>query len=661
MGEGKAVFLSVAFATLVFAIYTFAFYFLQPFLPGLWSLLVLFFIFLAATGIGRMIVGLLGFSDVSQSQKTLIGATLGLGILSLGILFLTAVHHLSVFSVTTFLTLLWIAGFSEMQSIFLSYGATRKIALNRPLWILPILFPIGLILWSCLIPPHQYDSLVYHLPLAAAYVKAHALVRLPWLLYMHFPQNGEMLFTLALVLKSDILAQMFMWSALLLSAWWIFEIGRLEVPLDAVMLSILLLVTQTSVMLLSATTYVEPLVMLWTTATVMSFLRWEEIRSASPDSREWLILSAVFAGLALGTKYYAGIMVGILGSWLWTKFIFASSDRKRRAQDAALFTALVTLIFSPWMIKNYLWGHNPFFPFFNHFFPSAGHGWNQQIARGYFKTLTEYRTGIGYWGNWVHFPIMLLTNSLHFGRGMDVLGGLGWEILFWSLPLSLWASRQNQFLRRILYFSFSYLLLWFLTGVVLRFLIVLAPLLCFLAGSSLEKLHKALGRSGQAILSIALGLLIMTHLFLFAFINFGVFDSSKILLGLENREQYLSRRLPYYPCALYADEHPKQNDNILIVGEQRSYYVSPSSIATSIFAPNFFISAANNSKNSKELENQFHKQKINQLLIVPHEMIRLGSAIGQLTSLGRNNFEGLLKDHSKIEYQSPTCSLLLLN
>jgi hypothetical protein len=660
IGEGKAALWAVSFATFIFALYTFASYFLTPFILGIWAAIELFFIFLAAAGIGRVIVGLLEFSDVSGSKKTLIGATLGLGVLSLGILFLAVTHHLSVFSVASFLALLWIAGFSEMRPMFSSLGSARKIILSRPLWIFPIFFSLTLVFWACLTPPHQYDALVYHLPLAQAYVRAHALTRLPWLLYMHFPQNGEMLFTLALVLKSDILAQMFMGLALFLSAWWIFEIGRLEMPLDAVMLSILILVTQTSVMLLSATTYVEALVMLWTSAAVMSFLRWEEIRSASPDSREWLILSAIFTGLGLGTKYYAGITAGLLGAWLWGRFIFAASNRKCLAKDAALFTALVTIVFSPWLIKNWLWAGNPFFPFFNPLFPQAGQGWNNAVAVGYFKTLTEYRTGLSYLGNLATLPTMLLTNSLRFGRGMDVLGGLGWEIIFWTLPLSFWASRKNQFLRRMLVFTLLYLVIWFLTGVVLRFLIALAPILCFLAGSSLEKLYKTLGKSGRALLSAALASIVITHLLLFAFINFGVFDAGRVLLGLESRKQYLSRRLAYYPCARYASEHLEQNGKILIVGEQRSYYVSPPSIASSIFAPNAFFTLANTAKNSKELENDLREQGIKQILIVPNEMTRLGAAIGEFTPLGRDNFKSLLKDREQTAYQGPACSLLSL-
>ncbi len=432
--DGKSLFLGAAFLTFFFTVYTFCSYFLPAFLTGFLSFAELLIILLAASGVGRLMVAGLGFSDISSSQKTLIGATLGLGLLSLGVFFLAVFHILNFFALALFLAFLWILGFTELKAIFSSFNSSKKMLLSRPSESLIIFSSLLLVLWCCLIPPHQYDSLVYHLPLAAAYAKAHGLVQVPWLLYSHFPQNGEMLFTLALLLRSDILAQMFMWVSLLLSAWWIFEIARLEIPMESVFLSILFLVTQSSVMLLSSSSYVEPLVMLWTTASVLAFLRWEEIRSSSSDSRSWLILSAIFSGLALGTKYYAGITSGILGSALWIR-VFFSSPRKKAFKDATLFTVIVTLLFFPWMIKNYFWGGNPFFPFFNAFFRTSGNGWNGNIAHNYFNALAEYRSGLNY-QRWIDFPIMLLTNSLHFGRGMDVLGGLGWEILFWSFPLA---------------------------------------------------------------------------------------------------------------------------------------------------------------------------------------------------------------------------------
>ncbi len=655
--DGKSLFLGAAFLTLFFALYTFSSYFLPAFLSGLLSFAELLLVMSAASGVGRLAVAWLGFSDISPSQKTLIGATLGLGILSLSVFFIAAVHYLNFLTLTLFLSLLWILGFTELKTMISSLNSAKKMFLNRPFESFLIFSSLLLTLWCCFTPPHQYDSLVYHLPLAAAYVKAHGLVNIPWLLYSHFPQNGEMLFALSLLFKSDILAQMFMWVSFFLSVWWIFEIARLEIPMEAVILSILLLVTQTSVMLLSTSSYVEPLVMLWTTASVLSFLRWEEIRSSSSDSKSWLILSAIFSGLALGTKYYAGITSGILGSALWIR-VFFSPSHKKALKDATLFTAIVTILFSPWMIKNYFWGGNPFFPFFNALFKNSGSGWNLEIAHNYFNALAEYRSGLNY-HHWVDFPVMLLTNSLHFGRGMDVLGGLGWEILFWSLPLAIWFSRKNQFLKRLTAFSLLYLLIWFLTGVVLRFLIVLCPLLCLLAGNAFEKLKERLSPLTKMVLTSAILIIILTHFLLFLFVNFGVFEAGKVLLGVESRTEYLSQKLLYYPCAHYAAMRTKRNDKILIMGDQRSYYAPAGSIASSIFSPNSFIQDSNLAQNETELASQLKQQGITEIAWVPREMARLGDSLGKLSPQGKVHLQELF-EKSPVLYHSDGCILFSL-
>ena len=655
MRDGKFVFLIAAILTLFFSIYTFASYFLSPFLPGLLAFLELLLIVSGASGVGCLIVKALGFSDISPSQKALIGATLGLGILSLSAFFLAAIHCLNLITLTAFLSILWVAGFAELKVLFSSINSAKKMLLSRPFASSISFLSLLLVLWCCIVPPHQYDSLVYHLPLAANYAKAHGLVKTSWLFYSHFPQNGEMLFAVSLLLKSDILAQMFMWFSLFLSSWWIFEIARLEIPMEAVALSIVLLLTQSSVMLLSASSYVEPLVMLWTTAAVLSFLRWEEIRYASPDSKAWLILSAVFSGLALGTKYYAGITAAILGTALWGRVFFPKNSRSQALKDAASFTLIVTFLFSPWMIKNWLWAHNPFFPFFNPLFKTSANAWNKGVAQNYFNALAEYRSGLNY-AHWFDFPLMLLTNSLRFGRGMDVLGGLGWEILFWSLPLAVWFSRKNQFLRRLVSFSLIYIAVWFLTGVVLRFLIVLCPLLCLLAGNALEKLKERLSPPSKIILTSAVSLIILTHLLLFLFVNFGVFDAGQILLGLQSRTEYLSQRLLYYPCANYASQRSKRNDKILIMGEQRSYYAPAGSIASSIFAPNFLIEDSNSSSTEKELASKLAQKGVTEILWVPEEMRRLGDSLGKFTAQGKTNFQNLLQK-SPILYRSSGCML----
>lgn len=651
----------LASASFLYALFIFAGYFGQAYTAGLVSLLQLGLVLLLSTGAGRVLLRWLDVDDVSESQRTLIGATLGLGALSLCAFALCAVHALYLWTALLALGALWVAGATELREVVVSLGANRNLLRERPISASAVAVLLSLCLWCAFVPPHQYDALVYHLPLPAAYIRAHGFVTVPTLVYTHFPQNTEMLYTLALLMKSDLLAQMFMWLAGALSVWWVFELGRREAPLSAVMLACVLLCATTAFLLLCCIAYVEALVMLWLTAALFSFLRWRQLDAAGPGPRGWLVLSGIFLGLALGAKYYAGIAALLLGGWLSLRWALApGGERRRRAGDLAVLVGVTTALFLPWLLKNAVMAGNPVFPFFNGAFPATRAGWNADVAKGYFGALTEYR-GIHGWSGLARLPVLLLTNDPRFGGGMDVLGTLGWDLTFWSMPLAVWAAWRNRFLRGLLLFCFGYFCLWAATGVVLRFLLVLAPALSLLAANGLNALRQRLAPAGRVLLYAAVGVLLLTHLLLFCFVEFGVYGGGDVLLGLKDRQAFLAGKLDYYPCARYATEHGKQSDRILIVGEQRSYYLDRDHTATSLHAPNRFLEWAASAPDSAALAGKLKAEGYDKVLVVPRELQRLGPALGVISEKGIANWKGLEPLYLKPDFNGPACALYSLS
>ncbi|MDD5628109.1 MAG: phospholipid carrier-dependent glycosyltransferase, partial [Elusimicrobia bacterium] len=431
-----------AAATAVFGLATAAAFFWPVAGAGLTAAALLVIIAGVAAGSGRAAAGLLGLRGPEEGAKTVVGMTLGLGLLSLSALALAALGLFRTWTLCALLAVLWLAGFSELRA------ALRGCRLpdpwrSRPLAAAGILGALGLTFWLTWVPPHQYDSLVYHLALPAAYLRAGGLTAADLPVFAHFPQNGEMLFTVALALKSDLLAQMLMWLASALSVAWLWTMAGAEIAPEARLLGALLLATHTAVMLLASTTYIDPLVMLWTTAAVLLFWRWRRESAGAP--RSWLGLSAVFAGLALGAKYTAGITAGALGLILVKDWLMGpAGGRRARAGDLVFFVGVTSAVFLPWLVKNACMAGDPVFPFFYQWFPATRAGWPAEDARRYFAVLTEY----GHGGAWpralLALPGQLLGNSLRFGGGMDVLGAMGWELLFWSLPLAAWAGRTRR-------------------------------------------------------------------------------------------------------------------------------------------------------------------------------------------------------------------------
>lgn len=644
-----------AAASLVFAAWTLIHFTGQAFRDGLTAAVLLGVVFSAALASGGLLGGLLKLSGADRGESILIGATLGLGVLSLSVFGLGALGLLKPLPVSLLLGFFCLAGFSRLREAASVLRQALPTAGRHPA-AAGFCAVLGLLFWTTWVPPHQYDSLVYHLALPEAYARAGRLVVVDHLLFSHFPQNGEMLFTLALLMGSSLLAQMIVWLCTVLSVGWILLAGARFLPPSVALLGGGLLSTHTAVMLLSGTTYVEPIVMLWNTAAVFSFLRWRLDGEARPQNG-WLPLSAVFCGLALGAKYYAGITAGLLGGFLLLRLLVGGQAVRRKAADWAVFCAVTTAVFSPWLIKNLIMVGNPLFPFFYRYFSNAGVGWEGQAAKDYFQVLTEYGHGGNALQALVKVPFMLLGNSRRFGGGMDVLGNFGWELSFWCLPLALWAARGNRLMRWLLLYFFFYLGVWFSTGVVLRFLTVTAPLLCLLAAFGLHAVWSGLRTPARLCLTAAVGLLTAVHFFVFGFVH-QIFGSGAVLFGLEDGPAFLSRRLDYYPCARWSAGHLGKNDKLLIVGEQRGYYVGRNHSATTVNAPNRFLQWASQEPTASAFAGRLRKEGFSHLMLVPREAERLAPLMRPFSETAWANVNGL---NLETVFQGPFCRVYSLS
>ncbi len=609
---------------------------------GLVPLLLLALTALAATGAGRRLVAALG-GVYDEAEKTIAGATLGLGVLALGTFALAVAGRLESWAFSALLAALLLAGLNELRPALAALTDGGRRALERPWLCVLIGLPLLFALWACLVPPHQYDSLVYHLALPQEYLRAGHLYAPPGIVYAHFPQNGEMLFTLALGMGSDLLAQMYVWLATALTIGWLLTFGRritAAAPWAAVLIA-----THTAVLLMTSTTYVEPLVMLWMTGAILAFEASDEGRERGP-----LLLSALFMGLALGAKYYAGLLAVIL-----VLRLRGATGRELEVRD--LFAAVAGALFAPWLIKNWIFVGNPVFPFLYKIFPATKIGWTSELAAGYFAVLTEYGHAHGFLQDLVSLPVLLFRNPLRFGGGMDVLGDLGWDLTLWLWAYGLWAAWRGRERRGLALLTALYFAGWFSTGVVLRFLTALAPAMALVAAAGVAAWRGNAAPRARALAAAATGVLIASHLFLLLFVH-GVFGTPGALLALEDRATFLSRKLEYYPCAAYAGGLAP-DAKILVVGEQRGYYIPRAHLSTTVHAPNLYVISANEAASPEDLARALSADGFTHLLFVPREAERLGDGVGVFTPAGLANWKGLEK-HLTLTYQGPACLLAAL-
>jgi hypothetical protein len=608
---------------------------------GFLPLLLLAVTALSAAAGGRRLAGALA-GGLDAAEKTVAGATLGLGVLALGTFALGALGALKSWAFSGLLAALLLAGWSELAATLDSIADGARRARGAPWLSVLIGLPLLFALWACLVPPHQYDSLVYHLALPQEYLRAGRLYAPDGLVFAHFPQNGEMLFTLALGLGSDLLAQMYVWLAAALTIGWLLTFGRRIT--SAAPWAAVLIATHAAILLMASTTYVEPLVMLWMTAALLCF-------EASDEGRErrLLVLSALFMGLALGTKYYAGLLAVLLVLRLaW----------RDRLKSAVLFAAVAGAVFAPWLIKNWICVGNPVFPFLYKIFPATKIGWTADLASGYFAVLTEYGHANGFVRDFISLPVLLLRNPLRFGGGMDVLGDLGWDLTLWLWAFGLWQAWRARERRGLPLLTALYFAGWFSTGVVLRFLTALAPAMALVGAAGVAAWRPGAGGPARKLAAGAAGVLILSHLFLVLFVH-GVVGTPAALLSLEDRGTFLSRRLEYYPCAAVGGAALAPDAKILMVGEQRGYYVPRAHLASTVHAPNLYVTRADAASSPEDLARSLRSDGFTHLLFVPREELRLGSGLGVMTDRGQSNWKGLEK-YLTVSYRGPSCLLAAL-
>ena len=358
-----------------------------------------------------------------DSLLELLVISTGLGLFVLGMLVLFVgligklygfVFQLIYLSCAPLLALI-IAG-THYKDEFLRHTA-RASRHTTPLF--PRLFRLALLTLICIMlfigflytltPPTQSDGLRYHLSAPQEYIKYHRILYIPFNAFSNFPFLIEMLFTLGLLLWSDILAKLFHFSLLILSGallvlFWrhIFqpELEQLlslppptlnERPrahilrlIPAEWVTALIFLSTPAVFIVGCWEFIDLGVAWFFLAMLYSLVRWLKSRQHG-----WLLLSSLFGGASLGTKYTMMFFIFIAGLWILIFHLLAQrgdvasfyTKIRNSLRPLILFGFIAVLSGSPWYIKNLINTGNPVYPFAYEIFD--GGEWSEENAQFY--------------------------------------------------------------------------------------------------------------------------------------------------------------------------------------------------------------------------------------------------------------------------------------
>jgi len=470
-----------------------------------------------------------------------------------------------------------------------------------------LLVTVILTLAGTLAPPSLYDSLVYHLAAPSTYIREHRIANIPFNFFTAFPAVGEMLFTLGMLLYNDTLAQLIHFVFALLAAVAVYSFSRTYFDDRVGLVASLIFLSSPAVMFLSTGGYIDLILTCFVFLAFHSVVLWS---GSGKDSH--LVLAGIFSGLAAGTKYTGIIVFLIILSGITAGLIV----RKHKiCGKIALFVIAFLGPVAPWLIKNMIFTRNPVFPFLFNVF--GGYNWDITNIQKYFTHIRQHGPLVGNPAGYLVLPWTLTMEGFKFGGSFDICGP-AFLILIPGMFLVKGGKKQ---IHTILVFSILYYCVWLFTGKVARFLVPLLPCLSILAASVFVRIAEE-GRAKAVFLMAVLSVTVLLNWWIFLF-GESVVEPLAASAGIETRDEYLMRKVPYYPAVKFINTNAAKDSKVLFIGEARTYYCERNYIASSVFDKTPIVEWAEISATPGDLREIFRKNRITHVLLNAREAERL--------------------------------------
>lgn len=508
------------------------------------------------------------------------------------------------------------------------------------------------------VPPVSRDALTHHLAVPKLYLKHGGIYEIPSIIFSYYPMNLDLLYMIPLYFGNDIIPKFIHFTFALLTAWLIF--GYLKRRLNTLygLFGVLFFLSIPVIVKLSITVYVDLGLIFFSTASLIYLLKWNE----NHLRLRYLIISAAWCGLALGTKYNALILFFLLT--LFVPFIHSRATKRRAHQETptpanrissgqagkpstpfkamgygAIFVLVALLVFSPWMVRNCLWTQNPIYPLYKNWFSkdrlnSKTAGSISGSVKGSTGVLKTKKKPMGPFAirrfiyNETGWETALIPIRIFFqGRDDDpkYFDGRLNPFLFLLPFFAFYHLRKNAPLLRTekgiwLAFAILYLLYAFCTtDMRIRYITPIIPSLVVLSTFGLHEICGKVGNRNSVLFRKLGGGGVLGLVSILLFINgsyvvnqFGHVKPLTYMTGRVSREQYIAKYRPEYATIQFANQNLSADAKILAVflGNRRYY-----SDRDMLFGINLFKKVIKRADSSDKILSDLKKRRITHLLV----------------------------------------------
>lgn len=598
--------------------------------------------------IGRGLLRIIGLNLSTRLETATFSAGLGAGAVILGLFFMGAAGLL--------LPRLALGICVSLTAIlaFLQRDIFRKNPNPAPRarWMLMDRILAGLLvlagavyLTEALAPEIFYDSLVYHLAVPKLWWLERRMVPTPANCFSGIPFNIEVLFGLGLALSGDVAAKLLHFACGVGAVASIVALARRYGSPRAGWLAALLFVGPPMVALEFGKTAIELGTTLFVVLAAFSLaLGLEETR---PEIRwRWLLLSGIFCGLNMGTKYTAWIFYPALAIPL---FLHWKTRENRVLKDLAreqlLIAVPAALTVLPWLVKNYLFYKNPIYPFLTNVFANPANGLSNFAAlKG--EAGRNLAAQFGSWSGALAYLLEPWTVSLKGRTDADYLGPA--FLIFLPLLFFIrWRPTTTLFFR----IFFLQWLFYSVSSFVARFWIPSLALLAVLTGIAMAdgEIPKPMKAAG-----VALALVATTVNLCWGWLYLYMMEGWQVVQGDKSAADYLNRPHstypnPYFAAADYINRHAPPDARAMVLGDARAFYLERPYFAATVYDRHPIFNWTEDSADGEALYRKFKDNNVTHILLNVAEGVRVRHYwLDNFSEAGEKAFDDFWRRHVRL-------------
>jgi 4-amino-4-deoxy-L-arabinose transferase-like glycosyltransferase len=516
-----------------------------------WGVILIILCMLA----GNRIIKLFHLKDIPPFDEILFSAGLGLGTLSISIF---ALGLTQAFYPWTLVLLL--AGFVLLASR--NYAYARMLLNRAKAWrpalslsevlILSLIFGfISLTLINTLTPPFYRDALIHHLAIPKWYIRHHGIVNIPFSIPSYYPPFMEMLYVGALLLSSDIFAQLIHFLFYLGALFFTFTLAIKLTTRPMSLLAVLLFGSLPVVCQVSSAAYSDLGLTFFTVGGILALFHWRQT-----STQGWFYLGALMAGFAVGCKYNGFIVLLSLAIGI----IFTLAQRKDPlkfiVKNIIMFLLIVFLVNSLWLARNFWYTGNPIYPL-----ASSLIGKNPYLNQ---PKVSAYEIRNRLYGETLRDQILLpwTLSVMTKTKARHELDGVINPIFLVFLPFFFFLPGKTPEIKWIAYFSLLYFLFFWASSVVrLRYLMPIYPLIGIITAFTVGALEI---KGKKIFITVTLSVAFLLNLY-WVLQYTAIVNPINFLIGKESRQAFLCRLLPSYPVFEYINNKLPPTSRIMFL------------------------------------------------------------------------------------------------